>query len=177
MPEPSRDGDREVDPFEILSASASYLNFLPVIFQNDDFLRRFLGIFETVWEPLEQRQDHIASYFDPHTCPKSFLPWLAGWLNLTFNENWPEWQMRRMIREGFALSRWRGTRLGLEQIIELCVGQKSVITPSPHNQFVFHIEVVLPTDGGVTETFLNQVIQAHKPAHIGYTLEVKPCPQ
>src|SRR5437764_5528505 len=72
-----------------------YRRYLPDIFQENDFLRRFLHIFEDIWEPLEQRQDYIAMYFDPHTCPTSFLPWLASWLNLPFNAHWPEARRRR----------------------------------------------------------------------------------
>ncbi len=35
--------------------SSLYLRFLPDIFQEDDFLKRFLRIFENIWEPLEHR--------------------------------------------------------------------------------------------------------------------------
>src|SRR5204862_3065515 len=55
-----------------------YLYNLPDIFQENDFLRRFLLIFEDIWEPLEQRQDHTAMYLEPRTCPASFLPWLPS---------------------------------------------------------------------------------------------------
>ena len=43
--------------------------------KNQDFLARMLLVFESLWEPLEQRQDHIAMYFDPRTCPAELLSW------------------------------------------------------------------------------------------------------
>lgn len=172
MSDSSQLHNRIIEPLEISFPVGTYLNYLPAIFQNNEFLGKFLRVFETLWEPMEQRQDHIEMYFDPHTCPKNFLPWLAGWLDLTYNENWPEWQMRKMLREGFALGRWRGTLHGLESIIELCAGHKPEISPSPTNQFVFNIKVKLPESAGVTESFLEQVIDLHKPAHVAYTLEV-----
>ncbi len=152
---------------------SSYLHYLPVIFQTDEFLGRFLRIFETVWEPLEQRQNHLASYFDPATCPTNFLPWLASWFNLPFSENWPESQQRLLVKQGFRLSRRSGTLVGLETILELCVGQKPTIVQSPDDHFVYRISLILPAQPEVTEAFLHQIIQLHKPAFIGYTLEVK----
>lgn len=50
-------------------APSRYLEFLPRVFADNDFLRGFLLIFESMWEPLEWRQDHIDLYFDPRTCP------------------------------------------------------------------------------------------------------------
>lgn len=152
--------------------SSSYLNYLPVIFQNDEFMGRFLRIFETIWEPLEQRQDQIAMYFDPTTCPESFLPWLASWFDLPFNKNWPEPQRRMLLKEGFVIGRRSGTRPGLELILELCAGEKPEITQSQDDPFVYHIRISLPGDSSATEAFVNQIIQLHKPAHVGYTLEV-----
>lgn len=151
---------------------SSYLNYLPVIFQTDEFLGRFLRIFETVWEPMEQRQDHMALYFDPATCPTDFLAWLASWFNLPFSETWPELQRRLLVKQGFRLSRRSGTLDGLETILELCTGQKPVIAQSPDNPFVYRISLSLPSQPEVTEAFLHQIIQIHKPAFIGYTLEV-----
>src|SRR5205807_6447131 len=90
-----------------------YRQYLPDIFQENDFLRRFLRIFEDIWEPLEQRQDHIEMYFDPHTCPASFLPWLASWFDLSLNMHWPEARMRGLLAEAMDLYSLRGTNYGL----------------------------------------------------------------
>jgi phage tail-like protein len=152
-----------------------YRRYLPDIFQENDFLRRFLRIFEDIWEPLEQRQDHIEMYFDPHTCPVSFLPWLASWLNLPFNPHWPEARHRRLLAQAMELYSWRGTRYGLERMIEVCTGLTPEIRNSSSQPFVFHIRVTL-TPGASSEILdkdlIEELIQAHKPAHAGYILEV-----
>ena len=66
--------------------SSSYLRYLPDIFHESDFLGRYLRIFESIWEPLEQRQAHIHCYFDPRTCPSALLPWLAEWFGWPLNQ-------------------------------------------------------------------------------------------
>lgn len=162
-------------PAPLAGGSASaYLLDLPVIFQDNDFLGRFLLIFESVWEPLEQRQDHIAMYFDPRTCPASFLPWLANWLDLAFNAHWPEARRRHLLAEAMDLYRWRGTAYGLARMIEVCTGLTPRVTESPAEPFVFTVHIAAPPGGTVDRDFIEGLIREHKPAHAGYRLEMIP---
>lgn len=152
-----------------------YARFLPDIYQENDFLQRFLHIFEDIWEPLEQRQDHISLYFDPRTCPLSFLPWLASWLDIPLNPLWPEARQRRLLSQAMELYSWRGTSYGLARLIEICTGLTPQITEKPEEPFVFHIRIRLSNqtnDEFIDRAFLEELIQTHKPAHAGYILEV-----
>lgn len=153
---------------------SSYLQYLPVIYQDADFLGRFLQIFESVWEPLEQRQDHIAMYVDPRTCPATFLPWLASWLELSFNAHWPESRRRRLLAEAVELYRWRGTRSGLTHLIEVCAGLTPEITEPDGQPFVFTVAIMAPPGAGVDRDLIEELVRAHKPAWAGYRLEFRP---
>ncbi len=156
---------------------SQYLRDLPVIFESNgdnDFLGRFLLIFESLWEPLEQRQDHLALYFDPRTTPATFLPWLAGWLSLAVDTHWPEERVRRLLAEGMDLYRWRGTAYGLTRMIEVCTGLTPQIGERAGAPFVFHVSIATPPGGTVDRDLIEGLILAHKPAHAGYLLEVTP---
>jgi phage tail-like protein len=160
-------------PAPVASGPASlYIESLPVIYADNDFLARFLLLFQNVWEPLEQRQDHIEMYFDPRTSPASFLSWLAGWLDLSFNQHWPETRRRRLLAEAIDLYRWRGTSYGLERIIEVCTGITPQVTDSPAQPYIFDVKITLPKGGDTDRQLIEDLIQAHKPAHAGYRLEV-----
>lgn len=152
--------------------SSLYMRFLPDIYQENDFLRRFLLIFEEIWEPLEQRQDHIHMYFHPLTCPVVLLPWLASWLDFPLDPHWPEMRQRRILAQAMDIYRWRGTRYGLVRMLEVCTGITPIITEMETEPFVFHIEIPLAA-GKVDKKFINDLIQAQKPAHAGYVLEWK----
>ena len=155
---------------------SSYLRDLPGIFQDNDFLGRFLLIFESLWEPLEQRQDHLAMYLDPRTCPVPFLPWLASWLDLAVDAHWPEARVRRLVAGAMDLYHWRGTRYGLTRMLEVCTGLMPQITEDPEEPFVFRISLAIPPESGLDEDFVKDLIEAHKPAQAGYVLEVVPWP-
>jgi phage tail-like protein len=159
-------------PASLEQRSRGYLQYLPTIFQENDFLGRYLQIFETIWEPLEQRQDHISMYFDPRTCPAALLPWFASWFGLSLNPHWPETHRRAMLFETIALYRWRGTKYGLSRMIEVCTGLKPEITEAANEPFVFRISVRVPDKNPVTLDYLHELVRAHKPAHAGYVLEV-----
>lgn len=155
-----------------------YLKYLPSIYQESDFLGRYLLIMESIWEPLERRQDHISMYFDPQTCPTRFLVWLASWLDLSMNERWPEERRRRLLAEATDLYRWRGTRYGMARLIEVCTGIVPEVTDltaeggSDPWPCVFRVRVRVPQGGGVDRELIESLVRAHKPAHAGYVLEV-----
>jgi len=138
------------------------------------YLRDLPVIFESLWEPLEQRQDHLALYFDPRTTPAAFLPWLAGWLSLAVDTHWPEERVRRLLAEGMDLYRWRGTAYGLTRMIEVCTGLTPEIGERAGMPFVFHVGISTPSGGAVDRDLIEGLILAHKPAHAGYLLEVTP---
>lgn len=149
-----------------------YSHYLPGTYEENDFLQRFLSIFEDIWEPLEQRQDYMQMYFDPRTCPVDFLPWLASWLGLSFNPHWPEARRRRLLAQAMDLYRWRGTRYGLIRMIEVCTGITPVIIENPLEPFVFRIRITGTTQEVIDKDLIEELIRTHKPAHAGYILEV-----
>ena len=105
----------------------SYLQYLPAVYQADpiskDFLERFLSMFQTVLGGVEHQIDHLAEYFDPDGAPnRLFLEWLAGWLDMTFYQNWPLDTCRRLLRHAPELYRQRGTPAGLKQLLWLALG-------------------------------------------------------
>ena len=148
---------------------SQYLRHLPAIFQDADFLGRMLLIYEAIWEPLEQRQEHIAMYFSPATCPAPMLAWIADWLSLELDAHWPERRRRELLREAMQLYRWRGTRYGLTRMLEVCTGQPVQISEDPERPFVF--KITIPTYTDVSRDFIERLVRAHKPAHVGYVLE------
>lgn len=166
LPRPTLPAPVATDP------TSMYIESLPDIYADNDFLARFLLLFQNVWEPLEQRQDHIDMYFDPRTSPANFLPWLASWLDLSFNQHWPETRRRRLLAEAIDLYRWRGTRYGLVRMIEVCTGSTPEVNDNPAQPYTFDVKITLPKGSDIDKNLIDELIQAHKPAHAGYRLEV-----
>lgn len=151
--------------------------YLPAIYQESDFVGRFLRIFEDQIAPVEEVLENVWSYFDPRMAPASFLPWLASWIDLILDENWPEERRRELIHSGTELYRWRGTRRGLLSYLRIYAGVEPEITEqlTAQDGGPYHFTVALRvTDASqVNEDRVRAIIEAEKPAHTNYTLRIE----
>lgn len=95
-----------------------YLNFLPAIY-HEDFVGRFLKIFEQAFEPAVGALDSLWAYLDPLTAPEGLLSFLAYWVALPLDSRWSINRQRYLIRQAVDLYRWRGTRRGLRLYLHL----------------------------------------------------------
>jgi phage tail-like protein len=105
----------------------SYLRYLPPVYSEDPvaaaFLERFLSLFETVFQGLDEEITKLFRYFDPQLAPREFLPWLASWINLAIDENLPEDRIQRLIGSAPDLFSRKGTPLALATFLEIYTGK------------------------------------------------------
>jgi phage tail-like protein len=164
-------------------ATSSYLEFLPAIFRQDPFAGQFLLAFETVLsgaggQPgLETTISRIADYFDPVTTEAEFLPWLAGWVTLSLRADWDEQTQRGFIQQIVPLYRLRGTKAGLERLLELYTGQLPEVDddfeqPGHFFQVRLRLTEADPVLLQRKQQIARAIIDQEKPAHTFYALQV-----
>jgi phage tail-like protein len=151
------------------------LRYLPSIYADDEFLRGFLAVFESLWAPLERQMDQLHLYFDPHLTPSDLLPWLGGWLDLVLDENWPESRRRLLISRASHLYERRGTAAALREYLGIYLGVEPEILEEGENGRPFHFTVLVRIDypGTVDQDRVRRIIQEAKPAHTTYTLRLE----
>lgn len=162
------------------ATASSYLKFLPAIYSADDFMGRFLLIFESILGPIDRTVGNLHYYFDAQMAPPEMLPWLASWLGLALDERWPEEQRRALILAAVDLYQWRGTRRGLSEFLRLYTGFIPEITEhgvgrrgiTAAEAFKFTVRLRVPDPAQVDRAVVEAIIEAEKPAHTGYTLEI-----
>ncbi|MBX2997511.1 MAG: hypothetical protein KF893_03300 [Caldilineaceae bacterium] len=69
-----------------VTVQARYIRYLPALYAQDRFMNRFLMLFESFWDPLQQQIAGMENYFDPTVTPPDFLPWLSSWIALPMTE-------------------------------------------------------------------------------------------
>jgi phage tail-like protein len=185
---------------------SSYLTHLPALFHEDAFVGRFLLAFERILSGLQPRDpdeprlvadagadeqppgieeiiDQIHTYFIPgpqlpaaERAPTGFLSWLASWVALSVREDWEEEEKRRFISRIVSLYKHRGTKYGLEQILETYTGEEAVIYEFDQPPHYFQVEMTLsePTPAGLRrkERIARAIIDQEKPAHTFYALRI-----
>ncbi len=100
----------------------AYLKYLPAFYEEDEFLGRFLMLFESFWKPITNQIGAMPYIFDPTMTPSRLLPWLGTWLDVTLDDALAETRQRRLIQKAVRLYRQRGTKMGLTALLELWTG-------------------------------------------------------
>ncbi|NES83104.1 MAG: phage tail protein, partial [Moorea sp. SIO2B7] len=96
-----------------------YLNFVPEIYREVDFIGRLLKIFEQAFEPSVQALDFLWAYLNPLTAPEALLPFLAHWVGWDFSHSLTIERQRYLIHKAMEIYSWRGTRRGLRFYLHL----------------------------------------------------------
>ena len=161
-------------------------------YEDPPFFERFLRGFEDFGEPLREMLAILHQYFDADSAPADFLPWLATWVALDLDENWPQLKRRRLIKEAIWLYRWRGTRLGLSHYLEIYSGVKPEINDQPFSGMrlgtgtllgrntvlggvhphTFIVTLAVPNPVAINVETLKLIIESQKPAHSAYEVRV-----
>ena len=170
---------------------SKYLDYLPAVMRTDEFLGRFLMIFQEVLDGVEDVLAQIHNYFDPRLAPERLLPFLAFWVDLKFAPGWPVEVRRRLVREALELYRWRGTKRGLAKHIELytgvapeieeemasmCLGSGAMLGWNTilggGKNYNFRVTIGTERPEAIDEAALRAIIEREKPAFCTYELQV-----
>lgn len=172
---------------------SSYLDFLPTIYRQVDFVGRFLSIFEQAFDPAVQTLETLWAYLDPITAPKTLLPFLAHWVAWDTDIRGIDRQ-RFLIRNCLTLYRWHGTRYGLRLYLHLYTGlslEQINITEIFEQGFVlgttfigedsmlgggrpyhFIVELFPESTKQLDQQVVRKIIESQKPAFCTYDLNI-----
>lgn len=159
---------------------------LPALYVDDDFTQRFVAALDDVLAPIFATLDCLTVYWDPQLAPEDFLDWLAGWVGLALDESWSVRRRRELVAKAVELHRWRGTRRGLTEHVQLVTGGDVEIVESGATSWSGHPDQPLPGSDRpgmhvrvrvadpttVDLRRLDALVAGAKPAHLPHTVEV-----
>ena len=151
-------------PMRVGVAARSWLEYLPGLYQTQNglgrsFLEGFLWPFQQVWTGIEEKLDDLQRYFHPYETPAEFLPWLASWLALALDQDWPEQKKRILVRRAVQLYKLRGTVRGLKLFLQIFTDVEPEIY---ENQWPFDgFQVGLISTTGIDTVLIHPVERAH----------------
>lgn len=116
------------------------LKYLPEIYHDNEFLSRYLMVFESFWHPVQQTTRQIHHYFDPKLTPEPFVPWLASWFGVPLDDFLPIERTRELLRHALTIYQLRGTAQALEAFLKVYTGGEVQITEQRASNFVLSQE-------------------------------------
>ncbi|MCB2179895.1 hypothetical protein KQH54_02105 [bacterium] len=115
---------------------ANSLRYLPEIYDGDDFMSRFLMLFESFWNPINTQINQVEHYFDPQLTPETFIPWLASWVGLPIDDFLPLNRVRNLLNHALEIFQLRGTVKALQIFLEIFTESHVFITEHRSDNFV-----------------------------------------
>ncbi len=186
---------------ELAVAKTSWVRFLPQLYQestsgDNHLLHEYLWIFQQLHDKVNDVVERVPQLFQPLETEARFLDWLASWIALHLDPDWPDQKKRKWLKFAPTLYSIRGTKAALSALLEMYVGVKPDIR---ENEWPFEpFRVGVTGEIGVTSTILppinfahcfvvqlpmqasdltddqiiriHRVIRAEKPAHTNYFL-------
>lgn len=101
---------------------STYTTFLPTVYQEVDYIHRFIEIFEQAFDPIVNSFTSMWAHLDPLTAPQALLPFLAHWVDWPIDLDLDLTYQRRLIRRAVEIYKCRGTRKGLRFYLHLYTG-------------------------------------------------------
>jgi phage tail-like protein len=159
---------------------------LPALYQEDPFAQRLTSALDDVLAPVFAALDNLPAYLDPELAPADFLCWLANWVGVGLDENWPEERQRELVARAADLYRRRGTVFALAEQIALYTGATPEIEDSggvassatPGGTMPgtgdprLVVRVRVPDPESVDVRRLEALVAEAKPAHVPHQVEV-----
>lgn len=167
-------------PPGVPATRSTYLDYLPGLYQESEFLGRFLLIFEHILSPVDRTIGNISHYLDPDLTPPELVAWLGSWLGVVVDSRVPEERRRDLVKAAPELYRWRGTKRGLREYLRLYTGYEPEITEPTLSEiaanrnlaFRFNVRVRVPAGEPAPRAFIESIIDAEKPAFAACNLEI-----
>lgn len=186
---------------QVSVAKQNWVRYLPQIFQltadnENHLLHEFLWIFQQQHDRIGDILNNLPALFRPLETEPHFLPWLASWIALQLESDWPVEKQRKWLRHAPALYSMRGTKYAMELLLEMYIGVKveiventwpfdafrvgvtsevgisTVVLPPMNLAHCFVVKLPQPATAFPDEQIIriHRVIQAEKPAHTIYFL-------
>ena len=123
--------DLSIDRLEIEFPLESIDRYLPSIYRfemnNQAFLTRFLGMYQSLIYDLQYEIENIARNFDIDFVSGAYLKWLSKWTCAELPFYWEEESWKVFIKNSFRFYQKKGTKQCLEEVINLFLGHEVYI--------------------------------------------------
>ncbi|CAG6392895.1 phage tail protein [Streptomyces cocklensis] len=161
---------------------------LPAVYQEQDFLHRFLAALDEVVAPDLLVLDNLDAHLSTGTAPADFLAWLGQWAAVQQDQERPEALRREVIAAAVGQHRIRGTRRGLVQAVRRATGTEPEIRENGGTAWSPRPGTALPGTPGARVTVrllvadpaqidraaLDTLVASEVPAHVTYRIEILP---
>ena len=115
--------EHRLEDMRVYVPGDNFFRTLPQVYQEDnDFLRRYMSIFSTMYQEFQEKIDALPQLMDVDTAPEGLLPVLASWMGLEVDEMlFTSDELRRLLKAAPELLEHKGSKWAVETAVKLFV--------------------------------------------------------
>jgi len=110
---PALDRQKLKLPLHTFGEQSTWLQYLPAIYADDEFLGRYLLIFESILNPIIWTIDNFDLYLSPDIAPQAWLQWMASWFDMLLLPELPRNVLSARLLNGAPKVDFEKTRYGV----------------------------------------------------------------
>jgi len=154
---------------------------LPRVMAEDLVLKGFVTALEEVATTVRDRVDSVEHHLDTGLAAPEMLEYLARWLGVELEPTDPPEYKRALVREVGRLLGWRGTRYGVESLLEAATGSRVTVTDTggvyggddPVPPADYKVVVQLDHTGHLSERQVRRILEAELPLGSQVELDIR----
>ncbi len=151
--------------------ASTWLKYLPSIFSDDEFIGRFLLIFESMMVPVTWHIDNFDLYLSPNIAGSEWLQWMAAWFDVLLVPELPIARQRSILEQMGWLFMRRGTVAGIQRLLELYFGVSVEIIEDQLCHFIVRVPFSETDPLLSSEKLIRRLIESQCPSFAAYRLE------
>ncbi|MDR1292753.1 MAG: hypothetical protein LBJ91_05095 [Clostridiales Family XIII bacterium] len=109
--------------FRAYAPGDNFLGTFPEVYREEgSFFHRYLSIFSSLYNDLQEKIDSVDALLDPDTAPAPLLPVYASWFGISLDGDLvDEARLRALLKKVPSLIRKKGTRESIEELVGVFV--------------------------------------------------------
>ncbi len=122
-------GSASIDSIRVGVLGDNFMGTFPAVYQErNGFFHRYMSIFSSIYNDNSEINEKLYEMLDLNKCDAELLEMYGSWFGIDLRGGFlPEDTLRTLVKEAYMLNRMKGTKWAIERIVEIVVGEDSVL--------------------------------------------------
>ncbi|SCY60337.1 phage tail protein domain-containing protein [Lachnospiraceae bacterium XBB2008] len=122
-------GSATISNIKISATGDNFMATFPQVYQErNSFFHRFMSVFSSIYNDIGEENEKLYEILDLDKCSPELLEMYGSWFGIDLAGGFlSEDALRTIVKEAYQLNRMKGTKKGIERILEIILGEPAVL--------------------------------------------------
>ena len=139
-------GEASIGNIRVGVRGDAFMNAFPAVYHDrNSFFHRYMSIFSSIYNDFSEQNEKLYEMLDLDKCDTELLEMYGSWFGIDLKGGFlPEDTLRKIVKEAYQLNRMKGTKWAIERIVEIVVGEESVLLENRlQNGGIFDVTIMI----------------------------------